>query len=382
MNFLQRFRSKLSADTLQAVQLLLEQKNLTWEQLPWQIQFLPSIIKYIPVVGIANVINPDIGGLSGMVGASKAHLNTKVNQDFRPKDFVFAAGTTVEQMQQIITEQKISFPLFIKPVQGERAAGVQFVPNETAFLALEIDLNRSYLVEEAIMSQGEFCVNVVRGLRTKKFGVLALTERVIPKVIGDGVSTIKQLIALLELTELQKQKIIEALETEFLAKVLEQNISQTVVRTASISYGTEYVKLNLTPEQKKLLEHQINQMLLPADGFNIGRFDLKADNLDALLKGDCLVVELNGIGGMPTHVYETHLSIEQKQMILDEYFDLLQNFSLQQIERGLKPLGFWTAFWQILDSARTQDRPASLKRLEKQYLWAVARNVVRGFWGR
>jgi hypothetical protein len=355
----------------------LKQKNITWEQLPWQIQFLPSVIKYIHVVGDMNTINPDISGLSGMVGASKAHLNTKVNPIFRPKDALFNIGVTVEQMQRRIIEKKILFPIFIKPVKGERAAGVEFLRDKEALSHVIIDRKRSYIIEEAIMTHAEFCINVQRNLESNMFSVFSITERIIPKVTGDGLSSIRQLIPGLDLTDLQKQKIENALDSSFLNKVLERNISENVVRTASISYGTEYVKLNLNPNQKKLLEHQINQMLLPADGFNIGRFDIKANNLQALLVGDCKVVELNGIGGMPTHVYETHLSIEQKQNILDEYFELLQIFSRQQVSRGFKSIGFWTAFKQITRAARTQDRSTELKRLEKAYLWAVVKNVVR-----
>jgi hypothetical protein len=377
MNIFKRFRYKLSNDTLHAVELLLKQKNITWEQLPWQIQFLPSVIKYIHVVGDMNTINPDISGLSGMVGASKAHLNTKVNPIFRPKDALFHSGVTVEQMQRRIIEKKILFPIFIKPVKGERAAGVEFLRDKEALSHVIIDRKRSYIIEEAIMTHAEFCINVQRNLESNMFSVFSITERIIPKVTGDGLSSIRQLIPGLDLTDLQKQKIENALDSSFLNKVLERNISENVVRTASISYGTEYVKLNLNPNQKKLLEHQINQMLLPADGFNIGRFDIKANNLQALLVGDCKVVELNGIGGMPTHVYETHLSIEQKQNILDEYFELLQIFSRQQVSRGFKSIGFWTAFKQITRAARTQDRSTELKRLEKAYLWAVVKNVVR-----
>jgi hypothetical protein len=379
MKIFKQFRSKLAANSLQAVGLLLEQKKITWEQLPWQIQFLPTVIKYLPVVGTINTINPDISGISGLVGASKAHLNTKVHPDFRPKDIVFEVGTTVAAMQKIVAERKILFPAFIKPLQGERAAGVQFLPNQAALANAVLEPARAYLIEEAIMTQSEFCISVVRDLATQIFWVFSITERVIPTVIGDGKTSIQKLIPLLDIPDLQKQKILEALEPEFLAKVLAHNVVQTVVRTASISYGTNYVKQRLTLAQKKLLEQQLNKVLSDATGFNIGRFDIKANNLDELLAGKFKVIELNGIGGMPTHVYETHLTIDQKQAILNEYFDLLQNFSRQQVGLGLRPSGFWSALRQITASACNQDRPDSLKRLERQYLWAVMKNMVNVF---
>lgn len=379
MNIFKRFRYALAATALRAVDLLLKQKKMTWEQLPWQIQFLPSVIKYLPVVGSINTINPDIGGLSGMVGASKVHLNTKVYPDFRPKDIVFEVGTTVSEMQELVTERKIFFPVFIKPIRGERAAGVQFLPNKSALSKVVLDSNRSYLIEEAIMTTSEFCINVVRDLATQMFLVFSITERVIPTVIGDGETTIKALVLLLDMPVLQKQKIVSALEIEFLDTVLARNISQTVVRTASISYGTNYVNQRLTLAQKKLLEQQMNKVLSHATGFNIGRFDIKANNLDELLAGEFKVIELNGIGGMPTHVYETHLSLNQKQAILNEYFDLLQNFSRQQMALGLRPIGFWAALRQIVGAACKQDRPQDLKCLERQYLWAVVKNMVKVF---
>lgn len=378
MNFFKHFRQQLATDTLRAVQILLEQENLTWEQLPWQIQFLPSVIKYIPLVGVANVINPDIDGISGMVGASKAHLNTKVNPHYRPKDLVFTAKSFPETLLPVLKQKKLSFPLFIKPVQGERAAGVQFLPSEADLLALELETEREYLLEDAVMTQSEFCISVVRDITTQKFHIFSLTERVIPTVTGDGQHSIAELIQTLPLTEAQKQKVLGALEADFLTTVLPKGLDQVVVRTASISYGTEYVRYDHTLSKAKLqaITEQINTVLTAASGFNVGRFDIKADALDDLVSGNFKVVELNGIGGMPTHVYERHLSLIQKQTILDEYFTLLNDLAQQLIQTGKQPMGFWTAIRHLRRCTQAQPRSDELKKLERKYFWRTMKNLA------
>ncbi len=46
------------------------------------------------------------------------------------------------------------------------------------------------------------------------------------------------------------------------------------------------------------------------DGFHLGRYDLMADDADALAAGrDLRVIELNGVSSEPTHIYDPSLSV-------------------------------------------------------------------------
>jgi hypothetical protein len=80
----------------------------------------------------------------------------------------------------------------------------------------------------------------------------------------------------------------------------------TIVRTASLDYGTIYRTIDLDETQEQQIIDVTKRLLahIGVDMVCVGRFDLKTDSLEDLLAGHCKVIELNAGGGMPTTVYD------------------------------------------------------------------------------
>ena len=347
--------------------------DFTWENFPWQIQFLPVYVRFLFDMGKANAVNPGTGVISDMIGASKSRINTYIPKQYRPKSvLVEAENISKEGLIKMVTSRQMQFPLYCKPDRGERAAEVRCVHREEE-LTNYLDRNvGDFIVEEMIPFTREFCI----GLRRKpgqEFRIFSFAERKTPVVVGDGKRTTLELIKALSLTSDQREKLISSHSQRYLDAVLPKDKSEQVVKAASISLGTQLVDLNARVSRK--LEKTCGSLLDDFSGFNVGRFDLKADSIADIENGNFKVIELNGLGGAPMHVY-TDLSLQQKYQILEDHFSAALEIADIEISNGVKPLGLLRILQYFLTSVRKQRRSPGLKKLECHYLHRVIKKAL------
>ena len=378
-DFFIRFCNQLSKDVLEAVRSILEEEDITWEQLPWKAQFAPVIIRSLPYHKNADAVNPAINGVSGLGGTSKIYLNSKISPSFRPKNTALLVSTGINCIKDAIQKHQIKYPVFFKPDIGERSTGVQFIASEKALEEIVLHKNKNYIIEEAIRATSEFCVSIKRNLTTQLFEVFSFTERVVPTIIGDGKRSVRKGIELLKITFVQKENIIQGLEDAFLASILPKDEEYEVVKTASIAFGTQYVNhlKSLSEAQKIKLENQVARALINTEGFNIGRFDIKANSVTDLLEGDFKIIELNAEGGMPTHVYEEGLTLDEKQKIIDDYFLMLINYADTIVREGYRSAGIIKNFKDMYVGAKNQERSVLQRQEENKYLKKLFRKTVQ-----
>ncbi|MFU8813846.1 MAG: hypothetical protein ACNA7W_00770 [Pseudomonadales bacterium] len=73
------------------------------------------------------------------------------------------------------------------------------------------------------------------------------------------------------------------------------------------------------------LEESVVALCEHQRGFNFGRFDVTAESEAAFFAGDFVVIEVNGIASLPTHVFDPHHNLRRGYGILPEHAaDLLE----------------------------------------------------------
>ena len=342
----EKSREKMVQRQISAVQEFVEksrEKNphFSWNFCPWPVQFLPVITKFFRNWGKINAVNPALSGFSGLMGMSKIEMNKRLAEKFRPRNLFFK---TLPKSREIL-EQKFmekygelpNYPVILKPNVGERASGVNFVRADQIdeFLAGNQDLTE-IIFEEFIETELEFGLSWIRNPHTEELEILSLVQKKTPRILGDGQKTLRELIlekcAELNLDKSREKKILAGFSAEDLSEkvVGEKNI----VRTASVSYGTSFQKINLSSAEEENLIKLIPQLLENFAGIFAGRFDLKANNLDELLQGKCKILEMNGVGGTPLEIYDNALSIPERYEVLFNYFSKVLEIADQNIREN------------------------------------------------
>jgi hypothetical protein len=267
--------------------------------------------------------NPGIP-LGGFVGESKFDILRHIAGEHVLPAEVIAAGNVASrfhQLEQILRNRGWSFPLILKPDVGQRGTGVTLA--RTAYDA------RQYLTDNPaptlvqVYHPGFFEAGVFYyRLPGEPAGhIFSVTDKVFPEIIGDGVSTLEQLIWRHPRYRMQTHVHL-ARHAPQLDRVLPAGERFRLTGTGNHCQGTLFRDGShlITPE----LERRIDRIAKRFDSFHFGRFDVRYNDVDAFKAGaDLAVVELNGVTSESTNLYDPANSLLQAYRTLASQWALL-----------------------------------------------------------
>lgn len=293
---------------------------------PVLIQWLLLAVRYRSLT-LPLIANPVIS-LSGMVGAAKSALLGAAGDYARQwilPWIVYEVSElpAAEQMNEVLLamqEANLSLPIVGKPDVGCRGAGVKLL--HTA------DQVRDYIaafpVKGCIQFQqlseweAEAGVFYVRFPGEKQGSISSLTLKYMPFVVGDGSSTLQQLVSrdprAGELQHLYAQRhranwqrVLPAGEPYRLV------FSASHCRGAVFRDGAQYIDSRLSEALDRIFDD------IP--GFHYGRLDIKFRDLDALMAGENFtIIEINGASSESINIWDRNASL------LDAFKTLLQQY--------------------------------------------------------
>jgi len=92
----------------------------------------------------------------------------------------------------------------------------------------------------------------------------------------------------------------------------------------------------LTPE----LEQALFSVFDGQDGFNFGRVDVKSLDQEALQRGEFIIIEVNGIASLPTHMFDPKYSVFQAYKIFFRHAKYLAAIAKEHKHQPMKLLSF------------------------------------------
>lgn len=312
-------------------------------------EFWPPWISYLPIVpwilwlavrhrGLTKVTatNPALPA-GGFVGESKSEILEGLGGSSAAEipDYVtLRAGTTPGERTRAAREfmGQRPYPVFLKPDAGQRGSGVVRVESEEQLTTLVRDLEHDALVQ-SIAHGPEFGVFWTREPGAARGSIFAITEKVLPTVIGDGRRTVEELL-------LDDPRAC-ALHGVYLAELGEaaEDVPAPGERRRLVEVGThsrgalflegEHLR---TPE----LADAVERIASRYEGFDFGRFDIIAPSQGAFREGkDLSVIELNGVTSEATNVYDPKHSILTAYRILFRQWSLAYRIGAANAARGV-----------------------------------------------
>ena len=211
------------------------------------------------------MVNPGIQ-YGGLLGYSKYLINSQLDKSFTSRSILIEGKTEWPEVFDKINKAALKLPCIIKPDIGERSKGVKCVHDIEALRESLNTQNSSIFIEEFIHAKNEY-------------GILY------SKLPGETAGEI----------------------SSFVRKV---GIPQEAEDKLNFSHISKKLRFeDLTPYITKELVVHFDKISTEINGFYFGRFDIKANNIEELTKGVFTIIELNGIGSVPLHVYDPHTSI-------------------------------------------------------------------------
>jgi len=289
-------------------------------------------------------VNPGIQ-FSGIIGESKEEIlaGLSASSGFVARSLLLSPEASPAQrlasLKTWMAGEGLSYPLILKPDVGQRGSGVGHIAGEPEALAFLEASPIALLAQEHCPGPYEFGVFYARHPLAEKGSVWGITGKEFPKVVGDGKTPLETLI-LNHPQGLGRLHIFLHRFRNQLRRVLDYGEWQSLVQTGNHCQGTIFLDKSylLTAE----LEARVDEISRAFTGFHLGRFDIRAADLEGFRRGESFkIIELNGATGEPAHMYDPRHGLLFAYRLLMRQWAFIWQVGAWNMRHGLagKPVG-------------------------------------------
>lgn len=293
-----------------------------WEYWPFGLVQFPLFFYYLWLAARARSLvffsacNPGIA-MGGMFGESKFDILEKIPSGFKPKTALIKRPATVGQVLTCMETHGLNFPVIFKPDIGERGYLVKKICTREEVAEYLRATRVDFIIQEFVSLPYEYGVFYRRYPGETHGKVTSVVAKEMLHVEGNGKSTLKELIFSKDRAKLQWTQLKELYQGR-MDEVIPHGQRVELVGIGNHCRGTKFINAN----------HLINDRLCAAfdcisrsvEGFYFGRFDLRCSCEEDLFEGKVSILELNGCGAEPGHIYDPQFRL------LDAVRDLLRHW--------------------------------------------------------
>jgi hypothetical protein len=275
--------------------------------------------------------NPGIP-MGGMFGESKYDILKKIPHHLIPKTVVVETASDSSTVVQTLRSHGFTFPVIFKPDLGERGYMVKRINNENDIIQYLKKVRVRFLIQELVELPLEFGVFYHRHPSQAKGTVTSIVMKEMLFVTGDGKRTLQELILDKPRARLQFEKLKETYRSR-LQEVLALNEKIELVSIGNHALGTKFLNGNHLITEKLITS--FDSISKNINGFYFGRFDLRCASLRDLEDGNVKIVELNGCGAEPAHIYDPNFKIFDALIVLLRHWRTIFEISRENHKLGI-----------------------------------------------
>lgn len=270
--------------------------------------------------------------MGGMFGESKFDVLNMIPARFVPATVLIhpftSVGSTLSAMQKI----GLQFPVIAKPDIGERGLNVRRLNNSNELEQYLATHPFDFLLQEFIEGPLEFGVFYVRYPDQQHGHVTSIVAKEMLCVTGDGAASLGELILRHERAKLQWKKL-QRIFHQRLGEVIPKDQRIELVSIGNHCLGTKFLDGSnlITPALSELFDNISRQI----PGFYFGRYDIRCQSIEALYAGDISVMELNGCGAEPAHIYQPGYSLFKALGVLFRHWQTIFDIARQNKKNGV-----------------------------------------------
>jgi hypothetical protein len=310
----------------------------SWEYWPFGIIQLPVIVYFFWLALKArsfvffSASNPGIT-MGGMFGESKYEVLKKVPEQYTPVTALINMPSDKKQIIGFMNQNGLQFPVIFKPDLGERGFMVKRIDSEKDVEQYLTKMKYTFVVQELIDLPLEFGVFYLRFPNQTQGRVTSVVMKEMLSVHGDGVSNLRQLILKKERARLQWPTLKEIYKDQ-LKDIVPRGQTKELVSIGNHCLGTKFIDgSHLINDRLSTTFDHISKQI---EGFYFGRFDLRCGSIEDLYEGKVKVLELNGCGAEPGHIYDPAFSLVKAIAVLIGHWRNIFIIATENAKRGTR----------------------------------------------
>jgi hypothetical protein len=309
-----------------------------WEHWPTILFYIPLtpffILRAIKAKSPVHYLttNPNIL-YSGNGTESKYKTLSLVPEEYRPKGILISNDRSKQDILKQIKNLPFDYPIIAKPDIGFRGYLVKKISDQETLINYLEQVNTDIILQEFIPYHNELGIFYHRIPGNKKGKITSVTIKKFIAVIGDGKSTLSELIQNDERAFLY-YKLFRNIHRSNMEKVYKKEEKIVLTEIGNHSKGTQFINGNHLINND--LEYLMDNLCNKIDGWYYGRLDIKYKDYDRFLKGkDFKILEVNGIISEPTHIYDA--SCENSSFIncmktINDHWDIMNDIAVKNHE--------------------------------------------------
>lgn len=321
----------------------------TIERIPKWLNLVPMVLQWCWLglrhrsLTLPSAANPQITA-GGLVGDTKSEYFASMGAHARsmvaPYVMLQVAGDDMLlSALSAMGEAGLVFPVVAKPDLGWCGFGVRRLDDavELADYLARYPVGESLMLQRYLDEPGEAGIFYVRHPDQPSGWLLGILLRHYPQVIGDGISTVAQLIeadARLR-RAVRNQREHECRHDPDEVPVAGDTVRLSLIGSTRVGGRYEDGSAIATAELTAAIEAIARDM----PQFHVGRFDVRYRTLQDLRCGRFTIMEVNGAGSEAVHAWDPKYSVRQVYRMVFAKQRLLFALGAANRARGHRPIG-------------------------------------------
>jgi hypothetical protein len=241
---------------------------------------------------------------AGFEGEGKKEMYDLLPPGTYPATVYVDPGQPFEEVLRLVADKGLRYPICVKPEVGLKGLLFRKVDNEEKLRSYHQRVPVAYLIQSLVEAPMEVSVFYYRYPNRQQGVISGLIEKEMMHVVGDGEQTLWRLI----LSHPKAKHRLEEMRIKHepkLQAVIPAGEKYILTHAANLNRGARFTNLHAEIDQQLLslfdpLSHRCQ--------WYYGRYDLKCNSLEELKQGRFVILEFNGAGAEPNHVYNAGFS--------------------------------------------------------------------------
>ncbi len=299
----------------------------------------------------------------GFEGESKKEMYGQLPPSSYPKSIYVSPSITFDEAENLLTVNKLNYPFAVKPDVGMMGFMFRKIDNAAQFKKYHSIMPVNYIMQDFIQYPIEVSVFYYRFPNKQQGNITGFIKKEMLHVKGDGTSTLLQLIidhpeARFRVNEMSSK------HAGSLHKVIPQNEVFFLSLACNLSRGGKLV--SIADEKGESLLNVFDEISHHTMHFYYGRYDIKCASIQDLKEGkNFSILEYNGCGAEPHHVYGNGHTLLQAYQIILHHWKVMYKISRHNRKAGIK---YWKHYKGFVFLKNAKKHFKILKQLDAEFV--------------
>lgn len=285
----------------------------------------------------------------GFDGESKREMYAQLPPAKIPRSVFISRQSSFDAIENVLNHHQLTYPFAVKPDVGKMGLMFRKINSREEWEQYHLNVHCDYILQEFINWPLEVSVFYYRLPDEKSGTITGFVRKDRLEVTGDGTSTLLELMQEYAPVRFRMSEM-KTKHKDRLHHILPEGEEYFLSPALNLSRGSTLVSLQQEKDERLL--RIFDELSHYTGNFYYGRYDVKCHSIEALKQGQFCILEYNGSGAEPHHVYGDGNNLLQACAILTSHWRMLYRISRLNHERGVD---YWPLRkgWRFLKKAST-----------------------------